>query len=157
MAVLAQTYMTSAILTKVDRMSMAASLEVRVPLLDRRVVDFALRCPLDLKVRGKQGKYLLREAGRPYLPQSVYSHPKKGFGLPLGDWFNGEFWDLLHELYRPGSAAAGLFDREVLESTIASGRAAHREGSRVSSQTASARVWLLAQIALWMERFEVAA
>lgn len=157
MAVLAQTYMTSAILTKVDRMSMAESLEVRVPLLDRRVVEFALRCPLDLKVRGATGKYLLREAGRAYLPDVVYSHPKKGFGLPLHDWFNDEFWDRLHELYRPGSAAADLFDRRALDRTIERGRAAHREGARISRQTAAARVWLLAQLGRWMERFEVAA
>ncbi|MEM1452261.1 MAG: asparagine synthase (glutamine-hydrolyzing), partial [Planctomycetota bacterium] len=83
MAILAQTYMTSSILTKVDRMSMAASLEVRVPLLDRRVVDLAQRLPLGLKLRGATGKHLLREAGRPHLPDEVYSHPKKGFGLPL--------------------------------------------------------------------------
>jgi asparagine synthase (glutamine-hydrolysing) len=157
MAVLAQTYMTSAILTKVDRMSMAASLEVRVPLLDRRVVEFALRCPLDLKLRGATGKHLLREAGRPLLPDAVYSHPKKGFGLPIDAWFNAEFWDRLHELYRPGSAAAGLFDRRALDRTLERGRAAHREGARISRQTAASRVWLLAQIGRWMERFEVAA
>jgi len=157
MATLAQTYMTAAILTKVDRMSMAASLEVRVPLLDRRVVEFALRCPLDLKVRGTTGKYILREAGRPYLPDSVYSHPKKGFGLPLHGWFNGEFWDLLHESYRPGSAAADLFDRRALDRTLERGRQAHREGAHISKQNAAARVWLLAQLARWMERFGVSA
>lgn len=157
MAVLAQSYMTSAILTKVDRMSMAASLEVRVPLLDRRVVDFALRVPLDLKVRGATGKHLLREAGRPYLPDVVYDHPKKGFGLPLHGWFNGAFWDHLTELYRPGAPAADLFDRRALDRTLARGRAAHREGARISSQTAAARVWLLAQLGRWMERFGVSA
>lgn len=157
MAVLAQSYMTSAILTKVDRMSMAASLEVRVPLLDRRVVEFALRCPLAHKVRGATGKHVLREAGRPFLPDAVYSHPKKGFGLPIHDWFNGEFWDLLEELYRPGRPAAALFDRRALDRTIARGRAAQREGARISSQNAAARVWLLAQLGRWMERFEVEA
>ncbi|MEZ6017586.1 MAG: asparagine synthase (glutamine-hydrolyzing) [Planctomycetota bacterium] len=157
MAVLAQSYMTSAILTKVDRMSMAASLEVRVPLLDRRVVEFALRCPLALKVRGRQGKYLLREAGRPYLPEAVYSHPKKGFGLPLHAWFNGEFWDLLDSLYAPGTAAASLFEPRALRRTIEAGRRAHRAGRGISSQTAAGRVWLLAQLGRWMQRFQVAA
>jgi asparagine synthase (glutamine-hydrolysing) len=157
MAVLAQTYMTAAILTKVDRMSMAASLEVRVPLLDKRVVDFALRCPLDLKVRGRVGKHILREAGRPYLPDVVYSHPKKGFGLPLHAWFDGRFWDLLDALYAPGRPAAELFERRALDATIARGRRADREGAVVSSQTAAARVWLLAQLGRWMERFGIAA
>lgn len=155
MAVLAQSYMTSAILTKVDRMSMAASLEVRVPLLDRRVIDFALRCPLEHKVRGTTGKYVLREAGRPFLPDVVYNHPKKGFGLPIHAWFNGEFWDRLEALYAPGQPAAELFDRRALDKTIARGRAAHREGARISSQAAAARVWLLAQLGRWIERFEV--
>jgi len=157
MAVLAQSYMTAAILPKVDRMSMAASLEVRVPLLDQRVVEFALRCPLDLKVRGRQGKHLLREAGRPYLPDVVYSHPKKGFGLPLQGWFNADFWDLLAALYAPNTAAASLFDPRLLARTIDDGRRAHRAGRSLSSQTAAGRVWLLAQLGRWMQRFQVAA
>ncbi|MEO1696026.1 MAG: asparagine synthase (glutamine-hydrolyzing) [Planctomycetota bacterium] len=157
MAVLAQTYMTSAILTKVDRMSMAASLEVRVPILDRRVVEFALRCPLEHKVRGAVGKHVLRQSGRPLLPDAVYSAPKRGFGLPIGRWFDGAFWDQLEELFRPGRPAASLFDERALRRTIERGRAAHLEGARVSRQAAAARVWLLAQIGRWMERFGVAA
>jgi len=157
MAVLAQSYMTSAILTKVDRMSMAASLEVRVPLLDRRVVEFALRCPLAHKVHGRIGKHVLREAGRPYLPDVVYSHPKKGFGLPLHGWFNGEFWDLFEALYAPGTSAAALFEPRALRATIAQGRDAQHNVLKVSSQAAAGRVWLLAQLGRWMERFQVQA
>lgn len=157
MAVLAQSYMTAAILPKVDRMSMAASLEVRVPLLDRRVVEFALRCPLRHKVRGKVGKYVLREAGRPYLPDLVYSHPKRGFGLPLHGWFNAEFWALLEGFYGPNSAAAALFEPRALRRTLEDGRRAHREGRGLSSQAAAGRVWLLAQLGRWMQRFQVAA
>jgi len=157
MAVLARSYMASAILTKVDRMSMAASLEVRVPLLDRRVVDFALRCPLDLKIRGREGKFLLREAGRDLLPEAVYSHPKQGFGLPLHEWFNDEFWQLFESLFETGGPAAALFEPASLRRTLDEGRRAHRQGARISKQTASARVWLLAQVGLWMKRFEVTA
>jgi asparagine synthase (glutamine-hydrolysing) len=157
MVVLARTYMTSAILTKVDRMSMAASLEVRVPLLDRRVIDLALRCPLDLKLRGGVGKHLLREAGRPLLPAAVYSHPKKGFGLPLHAWFNDEFWDLVDELYRPGAPAAGLFEERALRRVLSEGREAGRAGRLRSRQNVSSRVWLLAQLGRWMQRYEVAA
>jgi len=157
MAVLAQSYMTAAILPKVDRMSMAASLEVRVPLLDRRIIEFALRCPLQLKIRGRQGKHLLREAGRPYLPEAVYSHPKKGFGLPLQGWFNGDFWDLLAGLFAPNTAAAALFDPRLLARTISDGRRAHRAGRALSSQSAAGRVWLLAQLGHWMQRFQIAS
>jgi len=157
MAVLAQTYMPGAILTKVDRMSMAASLEVRVPLLDRRVVDFARRLPLELKIRGKTGKYLLREAGRPLLPDAVYEHAKQGFSIPLHGWFNASFWSLLDELYAPGSEAARLFRPEALERTLRDGRAAERHTGVLSSTSASTRVWLLASLARWMQRFGVAA
>jgi asparagine synthase (glutamine-hydrolysing) len=145
------------ILTKVDRMSMAASLEVRVPLLDRRIVDFARRLPLSLKIRGNTGKHLLREAGRSLLPAAVYSHPKRGFSLPLHGWFNAEFWTLLDDLYAPGSEAARLFRAGAVERTIAEGRAAAARTGVVSETTAATRVWLLAGIARWMERFGVAA
>ena len=155
MAVLAQTYMPASILTKVDRMSLAASLEVRVPLLDRRVVEFAQRCPLDLKLRGREGKYLLREAGRDLLPDAVYSHPKRGFGLPIHEWFNAEFWDLLEGLYAPNGPAGQLFDDAHVARTIREGRDAHSAGALRSAQNVSSRVWLLAQIGRWIERFEV--
>ncbi len=157
MAVLTQTYMPASILTKVDRMSLAASLEVRVPLLDRRVVEFAQRCPLDLKIRGQEGKYLLREAGRDLLPGSVYAHPKRGFGLPIHEWFNAEFWDLLEGLYAPNGPAGKLFDDALVARTIREGREAQRAGALRSTQNVSSRVWLLAQIGRWIERFEVQA
>lgn len=157
MSVLARTYMPGAILTKVDRMSMAASLEVRVPLLDLRVIDFARRLPLSLKVRGRTGKYLLREVGRNLLPEAVYSHPKQGFSLPLHGWFNAEFWTLVDDLYAPGSEAARLFQGGALARTIARGRAAFERTGVVSETTAATRVWLLASIARWMERFGVSA
>jgi asparagine synthase (glutamine-hydrolysing) len=156
MSVLARTYMPGAILTKVDRMSMAASLEVRVPLLDLRVVDFARRLPLSLKVRGGVGKYLLREVGRTLLPECVYTHPKQGFSIPLHGWLNDEFWELLDDLYAPGSDAAQLFRRPALECAIDDGRAARSRTGVVSETTAATRVWLLASIARWMERFGVA-
>ena len=157
MAWLARTYMPAAILTKVDRMSMAASLEVRVPLLDRRVLDFADRLPLGLKMRGGIGKYLLRRAGREMLPESVYTHRKQGFSIPLCDWLNDEFWELLRDLYAPGARAAELFRREALEEVMAEGRSARADEGRLSHRAAASRVWLLAMLGRWMERWEVAA
>jgi asparagine synthase (glutamine-hydrolysing) len=149
--------MPGAILTKVDRMSMAASLEVRPPLLDRRVVEFALRLPLDLKVRGRVGKYLLREAGRPLLPACVYDHPKQGFSMPLFDWFNAQFWDLVGDLYAPGSRAAALFEPAALARALHAGRNANERVGVVSETTAATRAWVLAQLARWMDRFGVSA
>lgn len=157
MVMLARIHLPSAILAKVDRMSMAASLEVRVPLLDARVVRFAQRLPLSLKVRGGTGKHLLREAGRELLPASVYRHRKQGFSLPLQDWLGDDFWDLLEELVRPGRPAAALFRRDALDAVVAEGRCARRQGHRTSSQAAASRAWLIALLARWMERYEVAA
>ena len=157
MLTLARSFMPGAILTKVDRMSMAASLEVRPPLLDARVVEFARRLPLDLKVRGRTGKYLLREVGRALLPGSVYEHAKHGFSVALFDWFNAEFWRLVEDWYAPGSEAARLFRPVALARTIADGRAASRRTGVVSETSAATRVWLLASLARWMQRFGVAA
>jgi len=155
MQVLAQTFLPGAILRKVDRMSMAASLEVRVPLLDMRIVDFARKLPLDLKVRGRTGKHILREAGRPLLPSEVYTHKKQGFSLPLHGWLNAEFWSLLEDSYAPGSPAADLFDARVLARTIAEGRAGGAHSALRSESSVATRAWCLAGIARWMQRFEV--
>ncbi len=157
MAVLLRTYLPGAILTKVDRMSMAEGLEVRVPLLDDRVRSFALRLPLGLKVRGRRGKHLLREAGRELLPAAVYAHRKQGFAIPLHAWLNAEFWDLLEALYAPGTRAASLFAREAVAEVIAEAKTAGHRRSQRSEGNAAMRVWLLAMLGRWMERFEVAA
>lgn len=157
MLVLAKSFMPGAILAKVDRMSMAASLEVRPPLLDRRIVEFAARLPLEHKVRGRTGKHLLREAGRKLLPPAVYAHRKQGFSIPLFGWFNADFWSLLDELYAPRAEAARLFRADELRRVIASGRDADRNLAALSEGAAATRVWLLASLARWMQRFGVAA
>jgi asparagine synthase (glutamine-hydrolysing) len=157
MLVLLRGFMPGAILPKVDRMSMAASLEVRPPLLDPRVVEFALRLPLDHKIHGKTGKYLLREAGRDLLPECVYSHRKQGFSLPLHRWFNDEFWQLLEALYAPGTPAAGLFRESELRRTLEQARSLSQEGSGLSEGNVANRAWMLASLGRWMQRYGVAA
>lgn len=157
MSVLSRTYMPGAILPKVDRMSMAASLEVRVPLLSRRIVDFACKLPLDFKVRGNTGKYLLREAGRPWLPREVYEHKKQGFSIPLRDWFNSEFHALAAESYAPGSRARELFDGRAVDALFARCRGARENAALASETNVATRAWILVMLARWMERFEVKA
>jgi len=101
------TYLPGDILTKVDRASMAVSLEARVPLLDQALVEFALALPADLKIRGRAGKQVFRRTIRGLVPSEVLEHPKLGFSMPLGQWFRGP---LRHRLDQLATANGGLYD-----------------------------------------------
>jgi asparagine synthase (glutamine-hydrolysing) len=121
--VLFKTFLPALNLTYGDRTSMAVSLELRVPYLDRALVEQAGRMPLDIKVRGGRQKWVLGEAARPWLPSSVLSRPKTGFGAPLRAWLAGELHGLMRQtllgerflarrLFRPEGIAVLLRDLE---------------------------------------------
>ncbi|MCC6526351.1 MAG: asparagine synthase (glutamine-hydrolyzing) [Polyangiaceae bacterium] len=116
-------YLPLDILTKVDRMSMAHSIEARVPLLDHELVELCARIPPSLQLRGTTSKYLLKRAMRGVLPESILRRPKQGFAVPLGRWFRGKLHDVARDVLLCDTARQrGFLEpdavREVLDAPL---------------------------------------
>ena len=109
-------HMPSSLLQRLDRASMAHSLEARVPFLSHKFVDWALTVPTSMKLRNGLGKYALRQAVEPLLPRGALSRQKLGFQMPLADWFVGGFNDFARDAWRSsGVADSGILDRLGVE------------------------------------------
>jgi asparagine synthase (glutamine-hydrolysing) len=135
-------YLPDDILTKVDRMSMAVSLEVRVPLLDHRVAEFAGTLPPSMRLRGKTGKYLLKKLLERYLPPAMVHRPKQGFGVPLGHWFRHELREELLDTLTPDRVrSVGVFRPDAVTFLVRQ----HLSGQRDQSSL----LWRLFVFHLW--------
>lgn len=113
-----------------DKMSMAASLEVRVPFLDLELVSYAATIPHHLKQRGKEGKWILKKAMEPYLPHDVIYRPKAGFGAPLRHWLRGELREMMQDLLSSESLnRRGIFNPDAVQALIADDVAGRKDAS----------------------------
>jgi asparagine synthase (glutamine-hydrolysing) len=122
-----KTYLIGDINTKVDRASMAHSLEVREPLMDHELVEWLATLPSGLKVKGQEGKYLLKKAMEPHLPDDVLYRPKMGFAVPLARWFRGPLRQRVRDaMLGETLAATGLFNQDYLRHLVD----AHQSGAR---------------------------
>jgi asparagine synthase (glutamine-hydrolysing) len=125
-----------------DKMSMAASVEVRVPFLDMSLVDFAARIPLNLKQHGKEGKWILKKAMEPYLPREVIYRPKSGFGAPLRRWMQHDLRDLLGDLLSADSLRKrGLFEPSAVNRLISDNDSGRVDASYTLLSLLSIEIW----------------
>lgn len=133
------------LLMKQDQMSMAASIESRVPFLDHNLVEFTARMPREMKLRGGTTKWILREAMKGILPTEILDRPKMGFPVPIGGWFRGEFKHIVDE-YVLGSRAMerGIFDAGFVKKLVAE----HNAGANHDE-----RLWSLVNFEIWQRRF----
>lgn len=139
-------YLPDDILVKLDRMAMASSLEGRAPLLQHELVEFAVRLPAALRVRGRRGKHLLRRVAARWLPADVLAKPKQGFGVPIGDWFRGPLRPLASDLVASRSLRErGLVDPRAAERYLAD----HVRGAADHGEL----LWLILCLELWCRRY----
>jgi asparagine synthase (glutamine-hydrolysing) len=139
-------YMADDLLVKTDRLSMANSLELRVPFLDAKVADFAFSLPTDLKVRGFAKKRLLRKALEPLLPREIIHGRKQGFSIPIAAWLRGPLQPFAREVLAPGAVARqGLLDPAAVTPLLDR----HCSGQ----EDLSRQIWGLMALTLWFGRY----
>lgn len=143
-----KSYLVDNILTKVDRMSMAVSLEARVPYLAPDVVELAFRVPEALKVTPNETKVILKKVAARYVPRECIYRPKEGFSIPIKHWLNNEFRSLVDELLSPQKISAeGIFQVETIERL----KSEHRKGIANHSHILWALIVFHAWQKLWLE------
>jgi asparagine synthase (glutamine-hydrolysing) len=141
-----KTYLPGDILTKVDRMTMAHSVEARVPLLDHKLIEFVQTIPSSLKVRGCETKSILKKAVEDLIPREIINRPKKGFSVPIRRWFNRELRELLYDtLTDRRTRQRGLFNPQAVLTVLDE----HKRRRRDNAQ----QLWGLLTLELWHRSF----
>ena len=133
------------LLMKQDQMSMAASIESRVPFLDHKLVELTAQMPVNMKLRGRETKFLLREAMKGILPDAILTRSKMGFPVPVGNWFRHEFRHIVDEyVLSERSLSRGIFNNDFVREIVAK----HNAGENHDE-----RVWFLVNFEIWQRRF----
>jgi len=133
------------LLMKQDQMSMAASIESRVPFLDHKLVEFTAKMPTKMKLRGKDTKWILREAMKGILPDEILTRSKMGFPVPIGNWFRNEYKHIVDEYVLSERAISrGIFNADFVREIVAK----HNSGENHDE-----RIWSLVNFEIWQRRF----
>ena len=140
-----QTYLCEDILTKVDRASMAVSLEVRCPILDHVFMEYAARIPSRLKLVGTDGKHIFKKALKGYVPDDILYRPKMGFGVPVAEWLRRDLKDYARDLVLGGDATRRYLSRPAVE------RLWREHGSGLRNY--ATELWVIMMLNLWHRRF----
>lgn len=137
----------SDMLTRLDRASMAHSVEARVPFLSHKMVEWALGVPTRLKLRGRKGKYILRQAAQPWLPAEILKLPKQGFQIPMASWLRGPFGTFALDTWiDSGAESAGYLDRDQVRKLFSD----HRSGAADHSRL----LYAILMFSLWWNSFQ---
>ncbi len=134
------------LLMRVDKITMATSVEARVPFLDHHLIEYAMSLPRDLKVRGETGKRILKRALESILPKDLLYQPKRGFGAPVREWFRGPEGDeLIQQLLNSSIRKRGFFDYEFIRRMA--------DEHRRETKDWSANLWCLLNLSVWYDRW----
>lgn len=143
-----KTYLVDDILTKVDRASMMNSLEVRVPFLDHKFAELSFKIPWNLKLKNNNKKYILKRSMSKYLPESILSHPKQGFGVPLSLWFKDDLREYLNDtLLNRNPLLSAYLDKDYVRKIV--------ENNRKGKRDFSAKIWSLVFFEEWLKQNQV--
>lgn len=141
-----KTYLPGDILVKVDRMTMATSLEARAPLLDHKLIEFAIGIPTELKLKGLETKYIFKKAMEGIVPHEILYREKQGFGVPINEWINLQLKDRIQQtLSDSKTLQRGYFDKKYIQTLLDE----HHKGRRDHSHS----LWVLLMLEYWHRKF----